>query len=50
VGIKSGVEVVGSLREVGSCGAGRAEIGESGFGDDGVRSLLELESCERERR
>ena len=49
MGIKSGVEVVGSLREVGSCGAGRAEIGESGFGDNGVRSLLKLEKV-RERR
>jgi hypothetical protein len=50
--MKSEVEVIESWGKVGSCGAGRAEIGESGFGGDGVRSLFELESREKvtERR
>jgi hypothetical protein len=36
VGMKSEVEVIESWGKVGSCGAGRAEIRESGFGGDGV--------------
>jgi hypothetical protein len=37
------------LREVGSCGAGRAGFGESGFGEDRVWRLEKLRNGNRER-